>query len=224
VFVTHDQAEALGLADRLAGHEPRAESSSSARPARSTSGPPRAFVADFLGAYSFLRARATAADRATLAGTVLRITGAALTAGTDVELAVRPERVRLAAALRRQRLPRGSESLVYQARRRGGGATRHGNVLARGDGARGGAPGVGQAVHAHVPARRSCSSLVVESPRRPRNDAACQRLHRTARPVSYFKAKGTRLAAAERAFAQRQALAQNPTLRMDLAPSARQQS
>jgi len=153
VFVTHDQAEALGLADRLAVmHRGRIEQLGAPRQVYER--PATRFVADFLGASSFLRARATAADRATLAGTALRITGAALSAGTDVELAVRPERVQLAAGSGDNVLPARIETLVYQ-----GAQT---EVAARlDDGQRlllvvtepAAIPlAVGQAVHAHIPA------------------------------------------------------------------------
>jgi putative spermidine/putrescine transport system ATP-binding protein len=94
VFVTHDQAEALSLADRIAVmHGGRLEQL----------GPPREiylhprtrFVADFIGASSFLRGRAVAADRVELpGGSVLRVEAAApLRPGAAVELAIRPERV-----------------------------------------------------------------------------------------------------------------------------------
>ena len=153
VFVTHDQAEALGLADRLAVMN-RGRIEQLGAPREVYERPATRFVADFLGASSFLRARATAADVATLAGTALRMTGAALVAGTDVELAVRPERVRLTAAAGDNVLPARIESLVYQ-----GAQT---EVAARlEDGQRlllvvtepAAAPlAVGQAVHAHIPA------------------------------------------------------------------------
>ena len=97
VFVTHDQSEALGLSDRIAVmHRGRIEQL----------GPPREiyerpatrFVAEFIGASSVLRGRATAADRVTLTGgEAVRVLGVpGLRAGEAVELAIRPERIRLA--------------------------------------------------------------------------------------------------------------------------------
>lgn len=85
VFVTHDQAEALSLSDRIAVmHAGRIEQL----------GPPREiyerpstrFVADFIGASSFLAGRATAVDRVDLgAGQIVRVAGRALAAGQAVE-------------------------------------------------------------------------------------------------------------------------------------------
>src|SRR5207253_4009001 len=95
IFVTHDQAEALGLADRLAVMN-RGRIEQLGAPREVYERPATRFVADFIGASSVLRARATAPDRATVAGIGLRVTGPALPAGTDVELAIRPERVGLA--------------------------------------------------------------------------------------------------------------------------------
>src|SRR5207247_2317891 len=96
LFVTHDQHEALGLSDRIAVMN-RGRIEQLGAPREVYERPATRFVADFIGASSVLRARATAADRATVAGIGLRVTGTALPAG-DVELAVRPERVRLTAA------------------------------------------------------------------------------------------------------------------------------
>ena len=113
IFVTHDQAEALGLADRLAVMN-RGRIEQLGAPREVYERPATRFVADFIGASSVLRAHATAADRATVAGIGLRVMGAALPGGTDVELAVRPERVRLAAAAGDNVLPARIEGLVYQ--------------------------------------------------------------------------------------------------------------
>ncbi len=53
-------------------------------------------VADFVGASSFLPGRVTAPDRVDVAGTTRRVAaGRALAAGEAVELAIRPERVRV---------------------------------------------------------------------------------------------------------------------------------
>ena len=113
IFVTHDQAEALGLADRIAVmNHGRIEQL----------GPPRdiyerpatRFVADFIGASTVLRGRAVAADRVVVAGGTLHVTGRALHAGADVELAIRPERVRLVAAPGDNVLDARVDGLVYQ--------------------------------------------------------------------------------------------------------------
>ena len=62
-----------------------------------------------------LRGRAVAADRVAIGGATLRVDGArALAAGADVELAIRPERVRLAAGPGDNVLDARVEGLVYQ--------------------------------------------------------------------------------------------------------------
>ena len=97
VFVTHDQAEALSLSDRIAVmNQGRIEQL----------GPPRAvyerpatrFVADFIGGSSRLRGRASAPDRVDLgAGMSVEVRlGRPLQVGEDVELGIRPERVTVA--------------------------------------------------------------------------------------------------------------------------------
>jgi spermidine/putrescine ABC transporter ATP-binding subunit len=94
VFVTHDQAEALSLSDRIAVmNQGRIEQL----------GPPRAvyerpatrFVADFIGGSSRLRGRASAPDRVELGpGVSVKVRLARpLQVGEDVELGIRPERV-----------------------------------------------------------------------------------------------------------------------------------
>jgi spermidine/putrescine ABC transporter ATP-binding subunit len=99
VFVTHDQEEALSLSDRIAVmNQGRIEQL----------GPPRAvyerpatrFVADFIGGSSRLRGRASAPDRVDLgAGVSVEVRLARpLEVGEDVELGIRPERVRVASS------------------------------------------------------------------------------------------------------------------------------
>jgi ABC-type Fe3+/spermidine/putrescine transport system ATPase subunit len=97
IFVTHDQAEALGLSDRIAVMlGGRIEQLGAPREIYER--PSTRFVAEFIGASSVLRGRATAADQVTLAGgEAVRVLGVqGLLAGDAVEVAIRPERVRLA--------------------------------------------------------------------------------------------------------------------------------
>ena len=115
VFVTHDQAEALGLSDRLAVmHHGRIEQLGAPREIYER--PATRFVADFIGASTLLRGRVVAADRVTVAaGPPLHVSGGpALPVGAEVELAIRPERVRLAAGPGDNVLDARIEGLVYQ--------------------------------------------------------------------------------------------------------------
>ena len=115
IFVTHDQAEALGLSDRIAVMRAgRIEQLGAPREIYAR--PATRFVADFIGASTVLRGRAVAADRVEVAaGAVLRVAAPrALVAGTDVELAIRPERVRLAVAPGDNVVEARIEGLVYQ--------------------------------------------------------------------------------------------------------------
>jgi ABC-type Fe3+/spermidine/putrescine transport system ATPase subunit len=113
IFVTHDQAEALGLSDRIAVmNQGRIEQLGA--PREIYQHPATRFVADFIGASTVLRGRAVAADRVTVAGVTLHVTGAALPVGVDVELAIRPERVRLASGAGDNVVEARVEGLVYQ--------------------------------------------------------------------------------------------------------------
>jgi len=113
VFVTHDQAEALGLADRIAVMS-RGRIEQLGPPREIYERPATRFVADFIGASTVLRACAVAADRVTVAGATLRVAGGPRAPGADVELAIRPERVRLAASADANVLEARIEGLVYQ--------------------------------------------------------------------------------------------------------------
>ena len=98
IFVTHDQVEALSLSDRVAVmSRGRIEQLASSREIYER--PATRFVADFVGASSRLRGRATAADRVELGpGVSVRVdVGRALPIGESVELAIRPERVAVGA-------------------------------------------------------------------------------------------------------------------------------
>jgi spermidine/putrescine ABC transporter ATP-binding subunit len=115
VFVTHDQAEALGLADRIAVmNHGRIEQLGAPREVYEH--PATRFVADFIGASTVLRGRAVAVDRvAVAAGPTLQVGGGrALRVGAEVELAIRPERVQLAPGPGDNVLEARVEGLVYQ--------------------------------------------------------------------------------------------------------------
>jgi len=155
VFVTHDQTEALGLSDRIAVMS-RGRIEQLGAPREIYEHPATRFVADFIGASTVLRGRAVDGERVAVTdGPPLRVAGARpLPAGAEVELAIRPERVRLAAGPGDNVVEARIEGLVYQ-----GAQT---EVTARlGDGQRvrvfviepTPAPlATGQAVHLHLPA------------------------------------------------------------------------
>jgi spermidine/putrescine ABC transporter ATP-binding subunit len=96
IFVTHDQGEALSLSDRIAVmNGGRLEQVGAPREIYER--PVSRFVADFIGGSSLLQARAVGPDRVALGGalTVRVATPRPLAAGQSVELAIRPERVRV---------------------------------------------------------------------------------------------------------------------------------
>jgi spermidine/putrescine ABC transporter ATP-binding subunit len=113
IFVTHDQAEALGLSDRIAVMSAGRIEQLGA-PREIYEHPTTRFVADFIGASTVLRGRAVGADRVTVSGATLHVKGAALAMGVDVDLAIRPERVRLAPGPGDNVLDARVEGLVYQ--------------------------------------------------------------------------------------------------------------
>ena len=115
VFVTHDQAEALGLSDRIAVMS-RGRIEQLGAPREIYERPASRFVADFIGASTVLRGRAVARDLVALApGLTIRVAaGEALRAGEEVELAIRPERVRLAGGPGEGTAEARIEGLVYQ--------------------------------------------------------------------------------------------------------------
>jgi ABC-type Fe3+/spermidine/putrescine transport system ATPase subunit len=115
VFVTHDQAEALGLSDRIAVMS-RGRIEQLASPREVYERPATRFVADFIGASTLLRGRAVAPNRVSVAGgPQLHVSGGqALTVGAEVELAIRPERIRLVAGPGDNVLEARVEGLVYQ--------------------------------------------------------------------------------------------------------------
>jgi ABC-type Fe3+/spermidine/putrescine transport system ATPase subunit len=114
IFVTHDQAEALGLSDRLAVMN-RGRIEQLGPPRDVYEHPATRFVADFIGASTVLRGRAVGGDQVAIGAGVLHVAGdRALIAGAAVELAIRPERVRLAFAPGDNVLEAEVEGLVYQ--------------------------------------------------------------------------------------------------------------
>jgi putative spermidine/putrescine transport system ATP-binding protein len=113
VFVTHDQAEALGLSDRI-GVMNGGRIEQLGAPRDIYERPATRFVADFIGASTVLRGRALAADRVAVAASSLHVGGRPLPVGADVELAIRPERVRLASGPGDNVLDARIEGLVYQ--------------------------------------------------------------------------------------------------------------
>jgi len=115
VFVTHDQAEALGLSDRIAVMS-RGRIEQLGTPRDVYERPATRFVADFIGASTILRGRAIGADLVALSpGLTIKVSAVgALAMGREVELAIRPERVHLAAAPGTDTAAARIEGLVYQ--------------------------------------------------------------------------------------------------------------
>ena len=114
IFVTHDQAEALGLSDRIAVMD-RGRVEQIGPPREIYERPATRFVADFIGASSILRGRATTADEVRIGDRLLRVAGSpAFAPGNEVEVAIRPERVQLATAQRDNVLEGRIVRLSYQ--------------------------------------------------------------------------------------------------------------
>jgi putative spermidine/putrescine transport system ATP-binding protein len=124
IFVTHDQHEAMSIADRIAVmHQGVVEQIGTA--ADIYERPKTRFVADFIGKANFLKA--TVEDPASglihvsvAKGLHLRVPGESLPArGTIIEAMIRPENISLQKALSDDRLPGHIEVVSYQ------GATAH---------------------------------------------------------------------------------------------------
>ncbi len=98
VLVTHDQHEAMSLADRIVVMD-QGRVQQAATPEAIYRRPANRFVAGFVGRNNFLRGRVerVVGEEAAVevAGAVLPVRGAGLQLGQAVELAVRPEHVRL---------------------------------------------------------------------------------------------------------------------------------
>jgi len=103
IYVTHDQSEALALADRIAVMRDGVIEQLAA-PVQLYRQPRTSFVADFLGVDNIFPAEVTAEDPA--GGTALRLrdfpvemsSAAAMPAGSPAFVCIRPEHVRLSAA------------------------------------------------------------------------------------------------------------------------------
>jgi putative spermidine/putrescine transport system ATP-binding protein len=97
LFVTHDQEEALSMSDRV-GVMRNGRLEQLAPPAQVYSRPATDFVAQFVGSVSRLPGRMAATGTVDLMGSMLAVppsAGADLPVGTDVDVLVRPESVRL---------------------------------------------------------------------------------------------------------------------------------
>jgi putative spermidine/putrescine transport system ATP-binding protein len=120
VFVTHDQQEALGLSDRLAVMN-AGRIDQIGTPEAIYESPSSAFVADFVGGTNLVRATVVDVDadgscRISVAGagTVRTVVPAGVTAGTQVTLMIKPERVRaVGAPLSEQGLEAEIASVAY---------------------------------------------------------------------------------------------------------------
>ncbi len=95
VFVTHDQEEALSMADRVAVMR-AGRMEQCATPAGLYGRPATAFVAEFVGTMSRIPARITGAGTVEVLGRRLPVDGE-MPAGPDVDVLVRPEAVRVSA-------------------------------------------------------------------------------------------------------------------------------
>ena len=115
VFVTHDQTEALGLSDRIAVMS-RGRIEQLGPPREIYERPASRFVADFIGASTVLRGRVVARDLVALVPdlTVRVAADETFREGQEVELAIRPERVRLAGGPGECTAEARIEGLVYQ--------------------------------------------------------------------------------------------------------------
>jgi putative spermidine/putrescine transport system ATP-binding protein len=115
IFVTHDQAEALGLSDRIAVmHGGRIEQLGAPREIYER--PATRFVAEFIGASTVLRGRAAGPDRLELpGGEVLRVdAGAAFRPGETADVGIRPERIRVVAGAGENVVDGHIAAVVYQ--------------------------------------------------------------------------------------------------------------
>jgi putative spermidine/putrescine transport system ATP-binding protein len=90
LFVTHDQEEALSMADRVAVMR-SGSLEQCAAPAELYDRPATAFVAQFVGTMNHLPGQVLEAGRVRVAGRELPVDGLCPTAGTKVKVLIRPE-------------------------------------------------------------------------------------------------------------------------------------
>ena len=95
VYVTHDQEEALTMSDRIAVmHLGKVEQLGT--PEELYERPTTRFVADFIGSTNLLRGRIESDGRLRLSsGEIARVAHDGMTAGTEIEISVRPESITL---------------------------------------------------------------------------------------------------------------------------------
>jgi len=89
LYVTHDQAEAMAISDRIAVLE-RGRVAQVGTPAELFEHPRTRFVAEFIGKTNVLETTAVAADTVERAGIRLRVRGRGLTPGAPVVISIRP--------------------------------------------------------------------------------------------------------------------------------------
>jgi putative spermidine/putrescine transport system ATP-binding protein len=94
LFVTHDQEEALSMADRVAVMR-AGRLEQCAAPAELYDRPATAFVAQFVGTMNHLSGRIIEAGKVRLAGRELPVDGPSPAAGTEVKVLLRPENLDL---------------------------------------------------------------------------------------------------------------------------------
>src|SRR5207253_1027824 len=96
VYVTHDQAEALALSDHIAViHGGRLQQYGT--PQEVYAKPANRVVADFMGLVNLVSARVTGPGTAAVAGGLTLALALPAGSGDDVEVAIRPENIRLGA-------------------------------------------------------------------------------------------------------------------------------
>jgi putative spermidine/putrescine transport system ATP-binding protein len=96
LFVTHDQEEALSMADRV-GVMKDGTLEQIALPDQLYAHPATAFVAEFVGTMNRIPGELTGADQVRALGTVVPVHGARPEGSTDVDVLVRPEGLRIEA-------------------------------------------------------------------------------------------------------------------------------
>ena len=97
IYVTHDQAEAMTAADRIAVMN-RGRIEQLGTPEDIYDRPRSEFVARFIGASNVMKGRALDATHIAFAGTTLRCSGQALSPGTDAAVAIRQHEIALSPA------------------------------------------------------------------------------------------------------------------------------